>query len=108
MTVLVTGGAGYIGSNAALALLDRGVKVVVLDDLSTGNRGLVPAGAIFVQGRAGDAALVERVIREHGIGAVLHFAARISVAESVEQVEALGLQLLGHVQPLPERALRQD
>ena len=83
--VLVTGGAGYIGSNAALALIDRGVKTIVLDDLSTGTRALVPAGAIFVQGRAGDAALVERVIRQHGIGAILHFAARISVAESVEQ-----------------------
>ncbi len=56
--VLVTGGAGYIGSNAALALLDRGVKTVVLDDLSTGNRGLVPDGAIFVAGRAGEHALV--------------------------------------------------
>lgn len=83
--VLVTGGAGYIGSNAALALLDRGVKTIVLDNLSTGSRAQVPAGAIFVEGRAGDAALVSQVIREHGIGAVLHFAARISVAESVEQ-----------------------
>jgi UDP-glucose 4-epimerase len=79
--VLVTGGAGYIGSNAALALIDRGIKTVVLDSLVTGSRAQVPAGAIFVEGRAGDQALVERVIREHGIGAVLHFAARISVAE---------------------------
>ena len=103
--VLVTGGAGYIGSNAALALLDRGVKVVVLDDLSTGNRGLVPAGAIFVQGRAGDAALVERVIREHGIGAVLHFAARISVAESVEQPALYYRENFGETLALAETAL---
>ena len=83
--VLVTGGAGYIGSHAALALLDRGVKTVVLDDLSTGTRALVPDGAIFVEGRAGDRALVDATIREHGIGAILHFAARISVAQSVAE-----------------------
>ncbi|MBU6165994.1 MAG: UDP-glucose 4-epimerase GalE [Alphaproteobacteria bacterium] len=83
--VLVTGGAGYIGSHAALALLDMGVRVVVLDDLSLGSRALVPAGAIFVEGRAGDQALVARLIADHGIGAILHFAARISVAQSIEQ-----------------------
>ncbi|WP_164155321.1 UDP-glucose 4-epimerase GalE [Sandarakinorhabdus rubra] len=81
--VLVTGGAGYIGSHAALALIDRGIRTVVLDDLSTGSRALVPPGAIFVAGRAGDRALVEELIGEHGIGAILHFAARISVEESV-------------------------
>ncbi len=81
--VLVTGGAGYIGSHAVLALRDRGVKVVVLDDLSTGRRDAVPDGVLFIAGRAGDAALVEQIIAAHGIGAILHFAARISVAESV-------------------------
>ena len=103
--VLVTGGAGYIGSNAALALLDRGVKTVVLDDLSTGTRALVPDGAIFVQGRAGDQALVERIIREHGIGAVLHFAARISVAESVEQPALYYRENFGQTLSLAETAL---
>ena len=103
--VLVTGGAGYIGSNAALALLDRGVKVVVLDDLSTGTRSLVPAGAIFVEGRAGDAALVERVIREHGIGAILHFAARISVAESVERPALYYAENFGETLSLAQTAL---
>ncbi len=103
--VLVTGGAGYIGSNAALALIDRGVKTVVLDDLSTGNRGLVPEGAIFVPGRAGDRALVERVIREHGVGAILHFAARISVAESVEQPALYYRENFGETLSLAETAL---
>ncbi|MEI6486500.1 MAG: UDP-glucose 4-epimerase GalE [Sphingomonadales bacterium] len=103
--VLVTGGAGYIGSNAALALLDRGVKTIVLDDLSTGSRGLVPAGALFVEGRAGDRALVERVLREHGIGAVLHFAARISVAESVAQPALYYEENFGETLRLAQAAL---
>ncbi len=86
--VLVTGGAGYIGSHAALALLDLGIKVVVLDDMSTGSSLLVPKGARFVQGKAGDAALVSRIIRREGIGAVMHFAASISVGDSVSQPAA--------------------
>ena len=103
--VLVTGGAGYIGSNAALALLDQGIKVVVLDDLSLGNRGLVPDGAVFVQGRAGDQALVGRLIAEHGIGAILHFAARISVAESVEQPALYYAENFGETLALAQAAL---
>ncbi|GGE13964.1 UDP-glucose 4-epimerase GalE [Polymorphobacter glacialis] len=83
--VLVTGGAGYIGSHAALALLDRGCKVVIIDDLSTGSELLIPKGAIFVRGRAGDRALVARVIASHGIEAIMHFAASISVGDSVTQ-----------------------
>lgn len=83
--VLITGGAGYIGSHAALALLDLGVPVVVVDDMSTGSTLLLPPGATFVQGRAGDAALMARVIAEHRIGAIMHFAASISVAESVAE-----------------------
>lgn len=81
--VLITGGAGYIGSHAALALLDLGVKVVILDDLSTGSRLLIPPDARFVTGRVGDMALVTEVIAREQIGAVMHFAASISVAESV-------------------------
>jgi UDP-glucose 4-epimerase len=83
MAVLVTGGAGYIGSHTALELLDAGEKVVVLDDLSTGFRATVPGEATFVQGDAGDEALVSRLIDEHGIEAILHFAAKIVVPESV-------------------------
>ena len=82
--ILLTGGAGYIGSHIALALLDRGDTVVVLDNLSTGHRWLVPPDAAFVEGDCGDAALVTRLCRDHGVTAVIHCAGMLSVAESVE------------------------
>jgi UDP-glucose 4-epimerase len=85
MTILVTGGAGYIGSHMTYALLDRGESVVVLDNLSTGLRGQVGEKAVFVQGDAGDQALVRKLIGEHGIDAAIHFAGSIVVPESVEQ-----------------------
>jgi UDP-glucose 4-epimerase len=81
--VLVTGGAGYIGSHAVYALLDHGYPVAVLDDLSTGVRENLPAAIPFILGNVGDAALLERAFREHGIGAVMHFAGSIVVPESV-------------------------
>ena len=84
LTVLVTGGAGYIGSHAVLALLDAGWPVVVLDNLSTGFDWAVPAGATLVRGDVGDQPLVEQVLRDHGIGAIMHFAGSIIVPESVE------------------------
>jgi UDP-glucose 4-epimerase len=83
MAVLVTGGAGYIGSHMVLELLDIGETVVVLDDLSTGFRATVPQDATFVTGDAGDEALVSRLIDEHRIDSILHFAAKIVVPESV-------------------------
>src|SRR5918998_4816320 len=83
MTVLVTGGAGYIGSHMVLELLDAGEKVVVLDDLSTGFRWSVPQEAVFAAGDVGDKALVSRLIDEHGIDSIMHFAAKIVVPESV-------------------------
>jgi UDP-glucose 4-epimerase len=84
-TVLVTGGAGYIGSHAVLALLDSGWKVVVIDNLTTGFRWAVPNEAGFVEGDIGDQPLLARLIEEHGIGAIIHFAGSIVVPESVEQ-----------------------
>lgn len=84
MAVLVTGGAGYIGSHMVWTLLERGERVVVLDNLSAGIRRLVPAGAVFAEGDAGDGALVSRLIAEHGVDAILHFAGSIVVPESVE------------------------
>ena len=81
--ILVTGGAGYIGSHAALALLDRGWPVVVLDNLVTGFAWAVPPGATFVQGDIADADLVAKLIREHAIGAIIHFAGSVVVPESV-------------------------
>lgn len=83
--ILLTGGAGYIGSHIALALLDRGDSVLVLDNLSTGNRWLVPEAAIFVEGDCADRALVTRLVADHGITAVIHCAGVISVPESVER-----------------------
>jgi UDP-glucose 4-epimerase len=83
MTVLVTGGAGYIGSHTVYALLDRGDKVVVLDDLSTGVRAQVGEGAVFVKGDVADAALVKDIVATHGVDAVIHFAGSIVVPDSV-------------------------
>ena len=83
--VLVTGGAGYVGSHAVLALLDAGFGAVVLDDLSTGAREAVPAGVPFVRGSTGNAALLREVFRRHRPAAVLHFAASLVVPESVSR-----------------------
>jgi UDP-glucose 4-epimerase len=83
MAILVSGGAGYIGSHMVLELLDRGETVVVLDDLSTGFWWAVPQEATLVQGDMGDQALVERTIAAHGITEIAHFAAKIVVPESV-------------------------
>ncbi len=85
MAVLVTGGAGYIGSAFVGQLLDAGERVVVLDDLSRGHREAVDSRAVFQQGRTGDHALVTRLVREHGIDACAHFAAFAYVGESVSE-----------------------
>jgi UDP-glucose 4-epimerase len=82
--VLVTGGAGYIGSHAVLALLDAGWPVVVIDNLTTGFRWAVPEGAVFAEGDIADQALMARLIKEHNIQAIIHFAGSIVVPESVE------------------------
>ena len=84
MTILVTGGAGYIGSHAVLALADAGWPVVVIDNLVTGFRWAVDARATFVEGDIGDQAFVEKVLTDHKIGAILHFAGSVVVPESVE------------------------
>jgi len=84
-TILVTGGAGYIGSHAVLALVDAGWPVVVIDNLSTGFRWAVHEKAAFVEGDIGDIALVGRVIAEHDVKGIMHFAGSIIVPESVEQ-----------------------
>src|SRR6476620_409422 len=84
LPVLVTGGAGYIGSHAVLALLDAGWPVVVIDNLVTGFRWAVPDGAFFAEGDIADEALLARLIAAHGIGAIMHFAGSVVVPESVE------------------------
>lgn len=83
MTVLVTGGAGYIGAHMVLALVDAGEPVVVLDDLSTGVRGAVPEGVPLVVGDVADQALVARTVADHGVTELAHFAAKIVVPDSV-------------------------
>ncbi len=83
MSVLVTGGAGYIGSHMALALLELGEDVVVLDNLVTGVRALVPPAAVFVQGAVSDRTLVAQLIRDHRVDAVVHFGGSTVVPESV-------------------------
>jgi UDP-glucose 4-epimerase len=82
--VLVTGGAGYIGSHAVLALLDAGWQVTVIDNLSTGFRWAVPAEAAFAEGDIADQDLLARLIGEREIGAIIHFAGSVVVPESVE------------------------
>jgi UDP-glucose 4-epimerase len=82
-TVLVTGGAGYIGSHAVLALMDAGYRAVVLDNLSTGVRAAVPEGVAFHQGEVGDDNFVRGILAHERPDAVLHFAGSIIVAESV-------------------------
>ena len=83
--VLVTGGAGYIGSHVVWALRDAGRRVVVLDDLSTGNPDALPGDVTLVIGAAGDRSRVEALIAEDGCTAVMHFAGSIVVGESVEK-----------------------
>ncbi len=89
MNLLVTGGAGYIGSHAALRLLEDGHTVTVIDDLSRGNRGAIDAlqsvgDLAFVKADFGDRPAMERLLREREIEAVMHFAALAYVGESVE------------------------
>ena len=83
MTILVTGGAGYIGSQMVHELADAGEQIIVLDNLSSGFDWAIPAGVPLVVGDVGDERLVGSVIAEHGVAAIVHFAASIVVPESV-------------------------
>jgi UDP-glucose 4-epimerase len=83
VTVLVTGGAGYIGSHMVYALLDAGERAVVLDNLSTGFDWAVPKGVPLIVAESGDQARVATLIAEHGIDAIIHFAASLIVPDSL-------------------------
>lgn len=83
MAVLITGGAGYIGSVMVDQLVARGEQVVVLDDLSRGHRGAVDESIPFYQGSTGDRQLVQRITEEHDVESCIHFAALAEVGESV-------------------------
>jgi UDP-glucose 4-epimerase len=85
MAILVTGGAGYIGSVTVVLLQQAGEQVVVLDNLSKGHRAAVSASVPFYEGDVGDTALVTRICREHEIEACIHFAAFTDVGESVKK-----------------------
>lgn len=102
MSILVTGGAGYIGSVTVEWLAARGERVVVLDDLVRGHRAAVAPQVPFYRGEAGDRALVERIVRDHAVEACVHFAALAYVGESVKDPARYfdnnvtqGLSLLG-------------
>ena len=84
MAILVTGGAGYIGSHMVLALTEQGEEVVVLDNLSTGFWWAVAPKAKLIEGDIGDEALLDRVMAEHRFDAVVHFAGSIVVPDSVK------------------------
>ena len=106
MSVLVTGGAGYIGGHMTLGLLDAGQTPVVLDNLSTGFAWAVPDGVKLVVGDTGDADLVARLIREHEIDAIAHFAAKIVVPESVADPLGYYLNNTASARTLIETAIR--
>lgn len=106
MTVLVTGGAGYIGSHMVLALLDKGETVVVLDNLSTGFGAVVPEGVRLVVGDFGDEALVGQLIEQHGIDAIAHFAAKIVVPDSLADPLGYYLNNTAKARSLLEAAVR--
>lgn len=84
LSVLVTGGAGYIGSHAVLALLDSGHRPVVIDNLVTGFRWAVPEAVTFYEGDIADSQLITRIVENERIDAVMHFAGSVVVPESVE------------------------
>ena len=84
MLVLLTGGAGYIGSHANRLLQQQGIETLILDDLRAGHAEAVLGGQL-IQGDVGDRVLLDRLFSEYSIDAVMHFAAYTSVPESVEQ-----------------------
>ena len=105
MSVLVTGGAGYIGGHMALGLLDAGESVIVLDNLSTGFAWGVPEGAKLIVGDTGDTELVARLIKEHAIDAIAHFAAKIVVPDSVRDPLGYYLNNVSNARSLIEAAV---
>src|SRR5215213_11711654 len=83
MTVVVTGGAGYIGSHTVHALAEAGESVVVVDNLSTGFSAFIPEGVPLFMGDAGDENLVAGVIAAHGVDSIIHFAGSVVVPDSM-------------------------
>ncbi|MCR5346986.1 MAG: UDP-glucose 4-epimerase GalE [Fretibacterium sp.] len=107
MAVLVCGGAGYIGSHNVKALLARGVEVVVLDNLWTGHRASVPEGVKFFEGDVRDGALLDKIMEEHSIEAVIHFCACSLVGESMDKPLLYFNNNVGGMQSLLEAMQRR-
>ena len=84
MNFLLTGGAGYIGSHAALSLLDAGHNVHIIDDLSTGNKSLIPKNAFFTKCNINDEEVISELIKSNSFDLLMHFAGFIQVEESVK------------------------
>jgi UDP-glucose 4-epimerase len=108
MTVLVTGGAGYIGSHMVFELLDAGESAVVLDNLSTGFRWAVPEGVPLIVGDFGDESLVDDLLLRHDVDAVIHFAAKIVVPDSIADPLGYYLNNTAKARTLLERAVKAN
>jgi dTDP-4-dehydrorhamnose reductase len=107
MSILVTGGAGYIGSHMVPELADAGERVVVLDNLSTGFDWAVPRGVPLIIGDTGDQKLVGQIIREHKVDSIIHFAASVVVPESVTDPLSYYKNNTVNSRALIESAIRQ-
>src|SRR6187401_985073 len=105
MTVLVTGGAGYIGSHMVWRLVDAGEKVVVVDNLATGFAWAVAPEATFARGDCGDESLIGKLIAEHKVDAVIHFAGSVVVPDSVADPLAYYLNNTAKARDLLEAAV---
>jgi UDP-glucose 4-epimerase len=107
MSILITGGAGYIGSHMAHHLIEAGEEIVVLDNLSTGVEQNLPRGIAFVRGDIADQALVSKLMQTHGVDSVIHFAGSIVVPESVEKPLEYYANNTSGARSLIETAIRQ-
>lgn len=108
MSVLVCGGAGYIGSHNVKALLEQGEDVIVLDNLWTGHKAAVPEDAFFYEGDVRDAAILDKIFMSHNVDAVLHFCACSLVGESVEKPLLYFNNNVGGMQSLLEAMQRNN
>ena len=89
MNILLTGGAGYIGSHVALSLIDKGYKVHIIDNLSTGNIKLIPKNASFTNCNINDEKQIAQIVKTNNFDILMHFAGYIQVEESVENPDKI-------------------
>ena len=106
-TVLVSGGAGYVGSHVVLALREAGYAVAVVDDLSTGHRDAVPRDAVLVEADAGDRRTVGAIVARHGIEAAIHLAGAVGVDEPAERARRSGAMSAAFVEACAEAGVRR-